>query len=158
MADTTIKPILLELSACLCAELADPSLCFCDVIAGMGIPVDYVSDCNGVAYVRLITSYPSTDFPTPDTRNGCNSLLAFQVGVGVLRPAPKMDHQGNVDPADVKTTSLQVLDDVAAIRKAIRCCFASKYEDVEYLMAEYTPIEDPSVAGGEWIVTIQEAF
>jgi hypothetical protein len=158
MADTVIKPVMGELAACLCAELDQTELCFCGLIAGMGIPIDYVGDCEGVGYVRLITAYPSVNFPTPDITEGCVSLLAYQVAVGVLRPAPQMDNDGNIDPADVARISEQVLDDIAAIRKAIRCCFREKFEDVQYLMGEYTPIEEDSVAGGEWLLTIQEAF
>jgi hypothetical protein len=158
MADTAIKPIMLELAACLCAELADDTLCYCDVLAGMGVPIGDVTECGGVAYVRLVSVFPSTNFPSPDVTDGCTSLIAFVLAVGVIRPAPQMDETGNFDPADVAQASLKALDDIAAIRTAIRCCLRNKYEDVQNVMNEWSPIEDDSVVGGEWLLTVQEAF
>jgi hypothetical protein len=152
------KPIMAELAACLCAALADESLCYCGVIAGMGIPIDYVDECAGVGYVRLVTGFPSLNFPQPDAARSNMSVLGLQIAVGVLRPGPSMDEEGNIESSELAAISDKVLGDFEAIRQAIRCCFGEKFEDVDYIMAEYTPIEEPSVAGGEWLLTVQEGF
>lgn len=153
--DVSIKPLLLELSACLCAEVGTTDLCFCGVVAGQGIPASFVGECNGAAYVRLVTAFYSSSFPTPDATPTCNSALAFTIAVGVLRPAVQMDDYGNIDSAAVEALSLQVLDDAASARRAIRCCLADKFDDIDHVMGEWTPIEDDGVAGGEWTVTVE---
>ncbi|MGO1566463.1 MAG: hypothetical protein ACTHXC_00435 [Brachybacterium sp.] len=163
--DLTIYPLLMELSACLCAELGEGATpCFCGVLVGNSIPVEYAdSGCDncGAAYVRMASAYPSTQlFPNPDDTAQCNSVLAFSVAVGVVRCAPIGDSQGNPPEAsEMAEISRQLLADMSAIRRAIICCFAEKYEDVEYVLGTYEPTpNEGGVAGGEWTVTIQEQF
>ena len=158
-----IDPVLAELSACLCAELGETVPCFCGVIVGNDIPLEYAGECEeecGAAYVRLVNAFPSINFPQQDTASGCTSLMAYTISVGVVRCAPVGDDRGNPPtPEEVQKLTDQLLSDMHAIRRAVRCCLADKFEDVEYLLGQYVPLPSQGgVAGGEMTLTIQEPY
>lgn len=166
--DETIFPLLAELSACLCAELGEDRVpCFCGILVGDQTPAEYVGtdDCDacGAAYVRLVDAYPSTmAFPAPDedSSSSCMSAIAYTVAVGVLRCSPTLDERGDLpEPSDLYDFSRALLADMTAMRRAIRCCLASKFEDNAHSLVRYTPLVDAGgVAGGEWTLIIQEAI
>lgn len=162
--DASIFPILSELAACLCAELAeDASPCFCGVIAGQEVPVE-LDDCDtcGAGYVRLESAYPSTvQFPEPDQNATCRAVMAFSVVVGIARCAPIGDDRGNPPTQDeLAEYAREVFADMATIRRAIRCCLVDdKFEDIEYVLGTYTQLPSAGgVGGGEWTLTIREMF
>lgn len=161
--DVSIWPILSELAACLCAEISvnGESPCFCGVVAGNIVPTEGVDGCEtcGAGYVRLVDAYPSTQlFPQADQSPTCRSVLAFNVVVGVVRCAPTGD--GDYPPSQDELTEFarQVFADMAAIRRAIRCCLTDdKFEDITYVLGSYTPLPDEGgIGGGEWQLVIQE--
>lgn len=161
--DRSIWPIMSELAACLCAELSrgGEAPCFCGVLAGNVLPVEGVDDCStcGAGYVRLANAYPSTQrFPQPDEIATCRSVLAFDVVVGVARCAPVGDGDYPPTQAELTEYARQAMADMAAIRRAIRCCLTDdKFEDITYVLGMYTPLPDEGgVGGGEWQLTIQE--
>ena len=161
--DSVIYPLATELSQCLCAELGDASPCFCGVIVGEDIPVEYAGDCEdcGAAYVRVTQAFPSTTaFPAPDEQGRCGSLIAFILSVGVVRCVPVGDNAGNPPtPEEMAEVARQALADQAAIRRAITCCFGEKYEDAQYVLGTMTPLPNTGgVMGVEWDVTVQEPF
>jgi hypothetical protein len=157
--DDMIYPIMLEMAACLKAEyedqMSEPAL-----VAGEFIPVDFGDECSKVSgFVRLVTSYPSEgNFPGPEaTAQPCGATLAFQLFVGVMRCPPEMDSEGWIDPKEYNQWTASQLADMAAIRRAISCCLASKFEDTLYAVIEWTPIEiSGDAGGGQWQVVIRE--
>ncbi|UDL15405.1 hypothetical protein SEA_PEPE25_30 [Microbacterium phage Pepe25] len=159
--DTKIYPVLAELSACLCNQIEGES-CFCGIIVGNDIPLEYAGlDCDTqVAYVRLISAYPSVDFPEQDATASCVSLMAYSVAVGIVRVWDNAEQDGSPREAkDVIELSRLMLSDMAKIRRTIQCCFGDKFEDIEYIVGAYTPLSGvQGVAGGEQLVTIQERF
>lgn len=162
--DTKIYPVLAELSACLCAQLSTDTPCFCGIIVGNDVPVEYAGLCEDsdgceVAYVRLINAYPSIDFPEVDTVANCTTLMAYTVAVGIVR-CWEYGVDGNPpEPEQVAELSRTLLSDMAKIRRTIQCCFGDKFDDIEYIVGAYTPLPSTEgIAGGEQIVTIQERF
>lgn len=138
MADTTLLPLAQALLDCLVTELAlnpDPPANAClragnavihDVDAGLS--VDKVC-CPGLAYVRIGTVYPSTDFPQPDVRNDkCLSLArAAEFTAGVVRCVPGMGSTAGPTCADWTSAATHDANDTDALFKAI-CCFTGTPE------------------------------
>lgn len=157
-ADTMIWPVIQELVGCLCAEVnADGELCYCGPLVGSDIPFNFTTDCSeGVAYVRLDSTFPSTvAFPQADQTPRETWRLAFNLVVGVLRPAYPVDNQGNVDPDEFRASGALMAADMAAMYRAIVCCFAEQFPDALYVLGSYVPIPlEGEVVGGEWQLTV----
>src|SRR5690606_19852501 len=149
---------------CLCAALADTVPCFCGIVVGNDIPLDYAGECAeeicGAAYVRVINAFPSTNFPEQDTTAGCVAPMAYSTAVGVIRWASIGGDRGELpSPEEIKDLSMQLLSDMNAIRTAIRCCLASSFEDLDYVLGQYAPLPaEGGVAGGETNLTIGELY
>lgn len=165
--DHSIWPVLSELAACLCNMMAEAgtSGCFCGILAGPNqeIPIDSDGCDNcGAGYVRLESAYPSTiQFPEQDQQATCRAVMAFPVTVGIVRCAPVGDSLGNPpEPKELNAFARQVFADMALIRRAIACCLVDdKFEDIEYVMGEYTQrLVEGGTGGGEWQLTIRERF
>lgn len=169
--DTAIYPVLAELSACLCLSLGDSSPCFCGIVMGDAVPVDYVGngDCKdeddqhvscGAAYVRVTSAYPTENFPEPLARPTINSVMAYTVSVGVLRCIGVGDEDGGpISKAELEAVTLQLLSDMKSIRQAIQCCLGNAFQDVDHVMGVFTPIDqEGDIIGGEWPVTLLERF
>lgn len=126
---------------CLCAEVG-ATVCFCGPFPGGDTPMDFCSECDGgmcgQAWVRLVAAYPSSVFPEPDLSGTCSMPLAYEWEVGIARCAPTMDDLGNPPTRDqlLEATARQY-EDLAAMRKAIQCCFADGLTD--YILGVYTP-------------------
>lgn len=166
MADASIYPLLAELSACLCNALHEDDAtagCFCGVLLGDAIPVEYAGDCDecGVAYVRLVSSFPSTDaFPAEDSRATCRGLVAYVIAVGVARCVSIGDNRGNLpDPQEVEESVRRALRDMDLIRKAVQCCLSGSFDDeYEHVAGAYTPMDEAGFIGGEQLLTVRRVF
>lgn len=133
---------------------------FCSVslMPGSDVPYDYGQEsCGGSLWVRLMTSNPSVSFPANDvTVSNCVSTLAYQVEVGVMRPAPLAEVIGQEVELPTETengdAALQQLDDMESMYAAI-IAFA---DEVELLTPGfYTPIgPEGGVVGGKWTLAI----
>lgn len=162
--DTAIYPVLAELSACLCTALGDGTPCFCGILLGPDIPAEYVGDdCEdacGAAYVRLVGAYPTDNFPEPVQFATCNMIMAYNVSVGVLRCASIGEEDGGpVDREQLEQQVLRGLSDMKAIRRAIQCCFQNAFPHVRVVMGTFIPLpQEGGVVGGEWPITIHEAY
>ena len=140
--DVLIYPILSDLAGCLCAEYTSngEGLCFCGIEPATGVPID-VGECGGqacaAASVRLVRVFPSTVFPDPDSVATCATLLAAEVFVTVYRCVPAGGDDGS-NPTDEQYAhwALQQFADMAAMRRAIACCFRGSHSDVDYLLGE----------------------
>lgn len=166
--DQGIYPVLAELNACLCTALGDSSPCFCGILVGEVIPTEYVGSCVdehgepscGVAYVRVTGAFPTEQFPDPLITGSCNTIMAYNVSVGILRCASVGEEDGGpVDPEEMEKLTLQLLGDMKAIRRAIQCCFLRAFPDVDHVMGTFTPLPmEGGVAGGEWPIVISEVY
>lgn len=149
--DTIVYPTIINLSACLCAEFEKsglPEPCSCGPMVGE-LVIDYCTGCadgkcGGQAWVRLVSVFPSVNFPQPDQDlNNCASPLAYQLEVGVVRCKPTgttSGVRGFTPPTldqNVAALRLQTAD-IAAMRRAIQCCFDDS--DLDYIIGQYNPV------------------
>jgi hypothetical protein len=164
--DTIIYPTMIALSACLCTEIEGsglPEPCSCGPLIG-DLVLDYCGECadgkcGGQAWVRLVDAFPSNDFPNPLAAiQNCNAPLAYTLEVGIVRCKPTgkaSGVRGFVPPSmeqNVEALRLQ-LADMAAMRRAIQCCFGDT--DVSYIMNAYTPSPvDGDCLGGAFSVIV----
>lgn len=133
MADTSILPLANALLSCLAIELnlnPNPPAQIC-LRAGQQVIHDVDGNlsadttcCPGLGYVRIGAVFPSTDFPTPDTRNDkCLSLSrAVELTAGVVRCVPGMGTPQGPDCTDWTTAATFDANDIDALYKAT-CCF-----------------------------------
>jgi hypothetical protein len=163
--DTLLYPILASLSQCLCLEYTSrgEGLCFCGIEPATGVPID-VGGCDddscAAATVRLSRVYPSTSFPDPDDVATCVTLLAAEIFVTVYRCVPAGNDDGsNATAEQYAYWAQQQFADMAAMRRAIACCFAGEHGDVEYSLAEYSPLQPQGgIGGGEWRLIARQEF
>lgn len=162
---------MVRLSACLCTTIAErglPEPCKCGPVPGPMAILDMCgacrssgSNCGGQAWVRFVTEFPSTTFPSPDqTEAKCSSPMAYTLEVGIARclPMPQSNGVRGYVPTtldqDLEATRLQMADK-AAIRAAIACCFGTSADDITYTLGGYTPLQNTGdCGGGVWTVTI----
>jgi hypothetical protein len=149
--DKIIYPAMIRLSACLCLEIEAsglPATCSCGPMIG-NLVLDYCGTCadgkcGGQAWVRLVEAFPTVDFPSQalELRN-CASPLAYQLEVGIVRCRPVgtvSGVRGYTPPTleqNVEALRLQ-LADMAAMRRAVECCFGDA--EIDYILGSYNPI------------------
>lgn len=162
--EARVLPILTELSACLCTELeaAGFTMCFCGLMPGGEVPLDYcggdcdVDGCGGQAWVRVVSIFPSTNFPELADAATCATRRAMVVEVGHAMCAPQPDNDGT--PPGVQAqydATFQQMASMDAMWRAIACCFGAN-QDRDYVLGEYAAIP----AGGGclaaiWNVTVE---
>lgn len=162
--DDSIYPVILELAGCLQAEYedADEKLDEVQLITGQDIAVDGLGeDCNSaVGYVRFSLAFPSEgNFPAPEpSTSPCGTVFGYQITVGVVRCAPEMQDDGSPPPKIELNEFLRLqLADMAAMRRAISCCLADKFDDRLHSIIQYAPLPaQGGIGGGEWQLVVQE--
>jgi hypothetical protein len=161
-----IYPLMIKLSGCLCSEIEAsglPGVCSCGPIVGT-LVLDYCTGCkekgcSGQAWVRLVDAFPSIDFPSPVAQpQNCHAPMAYTIEVGIVRCKPlggNTQLRGYVPPTmeqNVDALRLQ-LADLAALRRAVQCCFAG--DDITYQMGIYNPTPpDGDCLGGFFNVIV----
>jgi hypothetical protein len=158
--DKSIWPAITSLVSCLCEQVITsglPPVCICTPLPGETLATDYVSEEAGMAWVRLESAWPSTSFPNPSASAACNAPLAFGLEVGLAYCAPTLQEDGT-PPAfaeQFNTTRVQ-LAAMAAIRRAVICCFpATRAQDV--ILGLYVPMgPEGGVVGGSWSISVAE--
>lgn len=85
------------------------------------------SCCPGIAYVRLGSMYPSSNFPIPDTEPGkghsCFPVAwAVELTLGTVRCVPGMGSAAGPDCTDWTTAAQTDANDMEALRRAL-CCW-----------------------------------
>lgn len=156
---------LTELASCLCQALTDrgrPDTCFCGVIGGAIVPLDYCATCEekcGMAWVRLVSveeaQFGITENATGLGGNPCAAPLQATIEVGVTRCAPTMDDNGEPPTmADQLAAAEGQTADMMAALYAIRCC----YEPLgDVVVGTWTPIGPDGVCmGGSWSITVTQ--
>lgn len=154
--DLEVWPKLVLLADALCQEIADSGLeepCFCGIMPGAGIALDYVDGCEagGMAWVRMVTAFPSQTFPEPDVDiNGCDQAMAFQAEVGIIRAFRVPDNGEPPTQGDMLTAAEVQMAEMAAMRRAILCRFTGTVA-----LGQYTPIgPDGGALGGAWSLSV----
>lgn len=170
--DFEVYPVMIELAACLCAELEAsglPGTCLCAVVPGPMAVLDSCGSCKstgaacgGQAWVRLERAYPSSSFPTQDSVGAtCASPIAYIIEVGVARCTPV--GKSNSITGYVPPTTQQYVDavrlqtaDMQAMKRAIQCCLGSgDNSDRSFALGSYTPITPAAdCGGGLWNFTL----
>lgn len=131
ISDPVVMPLAIEMLECLDQEIAKVSSPPLHVHLRPGTEIAaYISEnrdecCEGLAWVRVAGFFPSSStFPLQDDvalPKGTSSW-AITLEIGAMRCAPTPD--ANVIPSaeDWLEITQQVMDDAAALRRAI-CCF-----------------------------------
>lgn len=149
-----ISRLLVDLAGCLCQQITDsglPEPCFCGVMPGARVALDYVGNCeeqDGMAWVRLVTSYPSSAVGRVDSSRGnCSVGTGIDIEIGIIRSAPTMSEDGEPpeEAAQLEAADVQA-GDLIAMQKAIICCLAEK--DYDYIVGSYTPYGPEGFAVG----------
>lgn len=131
----TLFPWLEELQDCLCeslkASLGGP-VCRCILVAGQQAAWD--NCCQGQAWIRVESVFPSQSFPSPDTgafRCG-HEMMAATLELGVIRCAPSFDDDGNPPSIAAIEQSFRVVhSDRVRMLRAVTCCFDPQCQVVE---------------------------
>lgn len=156
-----ITTIMTELAGCLCREIHDSGMaepCFCGVMPGDRVALDYVGNCedrDGMAWVRLVASYPSTGIGTLSiTPNNCGSSMSVDLEVGIIRTAPMMAEDGEPPDEAAQLAAVdQQMTDMMTMFKAISCCPA--LDSYAYIAGIYKPMGPQGYAlGGTVPVTV----
>lgn len=141
--DTSVWPILEELTECVCDTLLEdgvsPGGCFCGVVPGSEAIWDH---SQGMAWVRLT----SVD-PLDATLTGCQPPLQATFEIGVMHCAPVMSAQGVFPTVEEQreATRLQ-LATMSSMQRAITCC-----PSFDLILGTYTPLgPQGGSVGGTW--------
>lgn len=135
MTDPLAWPIQEELLDCLTVAFndgqhPDPPKLICHR-SGNGATIPQINPntkvnecCGGLAWVRLMTFYPTTgdrQLSVADTTDNCFHMQALRIEIGALRCWP---HAGKYASCDDWAKNANLVDeDGAALRRAIKCCF-----------------------------------
>jgi hypothetical protein len=140
--DNVVSRLLDDLSICLCAQILTdglPPTCFCGVMPGSEVALDYAGDCDdvcGMAWVRLITTYPSVSVGAAAERPGnCAMGIGVDVEVGVVRCLDAGDEGEAPSPESMAESARLQAADMLAMWRAIACCRTSK----DWIMGQYQP-------------------
>lgn len=135
--ETRLSAMANSLLTCLCETLADypnaPENC-CLRVGDLTIQ-DFNGEagldsscCPGLAYVRIGSMFPSSNFPTPDTEpgkgNSCFPVAwAAELTLGVVRCVPGMGTQAGPSCVDWTVAAQTDMNDMEALRRAL-CCWS----------------------------------
>lgn len=138
-----IESLMADLSTCLCSQIISdglPSLCFCGVVPGNAVALDYVGECDdevcGMAWVRLMAAYPASTIGQASTRPGnCSTGIGIDVEIGIIRCFDAGDGQTPPDPAELTAAAALANADMLAMWRAVSCCRRSK----DFVIGSYVP-------------------
>lgn len=151
VAFTPVMTKLAALAECLCDQINAsglPTPCLCSVIPGAALPLDVgtCDDGNGIAYVRLVATYPSVSVGVADiTPGNCDKGLGFDIELGLFRCFP-MEAEPSAAEVLLEAAVLQMAD-LDAMRRALNCCDWLPSKD--FVVGQYQPFgPDGGVVGG----------
>ena len=156
--DSLVGQVLENLATCLCAQIEIdglPPTCFCGTMPGAEVPLDYAGDCDdvcGMAWVRMIASYPSTSVGAAAERPGnCAMGIGVDIEVGIVRCLDVGEGGEPPTPESMaEATRLQAAD-MMAMWRAVACCHGSK----DWMMGQYQPYgPEGALVGGMFQVAV----
>lgn len=158
--DKSIWPAIASLTGCLCEEVIRsglPPVCICTPLPGETIATDYVSEDAGMAWVRLQSAWPSTSFPNPSGSATCTAPIAYGLELGLAYCAPTLEDDGAPPGFSAQFDATRVqLAAMAAIRRAIICCFPTA-RAADVVLGLYVPMgPEGGVVGGSWAISVAE--
>lgn len=132
------------------------AVCFLGLYTGQQVAADHCgcgNDGCGMAWVRLVRAFSSTQFPTPDVQINPSAPMAVLLEVGALRCIPV--GKSKTPPSEVEqiNATLSQLSDMEAIRHALGCCEVLANRDTA--LGSYSPLSSGDCGGGAWQVTVQ---
>lgn len=151
------------LATCLCAQIATdglPPTCFCGVVPGAAATQDYMGTCDeddpcGMAWVRIVTMYPSTIVGQQDMSfPNCSKGVGLDIEVGMMRCMSVGDANGGPpSDAEMLEASMVAHTEALTMRKAIQCCPA--LQEVAVILGQYLPMGPlGGVVGGAWTIHV----
>jgi hypothetical protein len=167
VSDPLVMPLARELLACLDQEIVkvpEPPL-YVGLRAGNVVAhlMSTTEDecCSGLAWVRPVTVVPSSGvFPVQDPaplKGGGVRAWAITFELGSVRCAPTPEADEIPSAEDWEATVQAVMDDAAAIRRAV-CCFldADPRRSGRVLVGAWLPLDvQGGCVGGIMNVTVQ---
>lgn len=163
MSDLLITPLAEALLACLEAEISvvdNPPAVVCLRPGDRVEPLlSTVGDecCAGLAWVRVASFYPSANFPDQDTAvSKCGtSRWAAVLEMGAVRCSPIPDKSSIPDCDEWTAVTRAILADGAAMRRALRCCFATATTSRQHVPGAWQPLAvEGGCVGGTMTVTV----
>lgn len=163
IAPNPIFERMAALATCLCAEIQNPDwgvpdVCFCGVVPGAAALGDYAGDCDtkcGIAWVRLVSAYPSNSVGAALLEPGnCAFGQGLDLEMGVLRCISAGDEFGNPPTPEeyLAAAELQVAD-LLIMQRALFCCDAIPQRDV--ILSQYQPIgPEGGLVGGAYTMSM----
>jgi hypothetical protein len=101
----------------------------------------YATDCegrDGMAWVRLITMYPSTTVSQQDTTLGnCGAGIGADLELGIVRSYPVSDDGEEPPPEVLEQIVRQQVKDAMTMHRAVLCCSALPTKEV--IVGPYLP-------------------
>lgn len=143
------------LAECLCEQINAPNsgvpgVCFCGIVPGEVASAEYLGDCEncgGMAWVRLITAYPSVEVGVADVTIGnCSKGLGVDLEIGIMRCMSVGDGADPVPPEELLAAALIQYADIQVMHRALRCCDALSPKD--FTIGQYTPLSSGGLVGG----------
>lgn len=169
MPDLQVLPRANDLLACLAAELAlnpNPPAEAC-LRAGDQVIHDVDGQasldktcCPGLAYVRIGSKYPSSDFPNPDAlpakaKTCLPHQFAVELIMGVVRCVPGMGTPEGPDCTDWNAAATQDANDLQALTSAL-CCWAGQMSPGRLWIAGISTVNiTADCIERQWPVTMQ---
>jgi hypothetical protein len=155
-------PVLVKTLECFTKELdaaKGPERCYTGFMIGDAAgPLGLATDCkSGVAWVRPIQAFPSTDGSQPaDTTVRCGVPDAMAIEIGIARYAPRAQGRNmQPDPQEMFNATRLYLSDFAVMRKTI-CCMQEAYKhSLDISRGVWDPIPvGAGLGGGAWTFTV----
>jgi hypothetical protein len=156
ISDPLVMPLAREMLACLWDAMLDNPSPPARVGLRPGTVVDHLMSmmgddecCDGLAWVRPAEHYPSSGtFPIQDEQPNKQGTLAWAVTLelGAVRCAPTPGAESIPSEEEWDQTTQHVMDDAAAIRRAICCFIEAKSSRLQRVLpGVWTPV---AVQGG----------
>lgn len=163
--DPAVAPLVELMLACYAAEIKRVARPPASVCLRTGSQVDLLLSasgrdecCEGLAWVRLVDAFPSSqNWPQQDRlpQPRGPAMWAVVLELGAARCAPVADASSIPTCQAWTNTSLAVLDDLAAARRAV-CCFATARSWRKLLVGNHQPLRtEGGCVGGTLQVTVQ---
>jgi hypothetical protein len=146
-----------DLHSCLCAqfETDGPPLCFCGIVPGSEVALEYQGDCEdacGMAWIKVGAIYPSKVLGAVATDpNNCAMATGIDLELGVMRCLPVGDSDGSPpSQEELQESTEQMVKDMMSVRSALLCCSGT-----EFIMGTMNPF---GPAGGTVGFTVEVNF